>query len=245
MKHFLTYVKHSYEVILETESRTKINLDQENKRIYGDKHHFFIGTLLNHRDDIASLNKLRNYLKKNPNFNQLKWPRFYTSYIYLGYIDSDVAKEMMTKIFHPLCLAVTEKYNKLNCNYKELKYRSKPPRDRGQKIISIEYEDKGDILNKKIIPYLHNEGLKKIYDVERKVKEKPHIDLLYLKCNDDVYRQSSSMVSSVKLPKDFDIDHLCLIKGTPIEKRFGTQSKYDRLNIECMNEYYYPFRGTS
>ena len=29
MKHFLTYVKHSYEVIIETESRTNINLEHE------------------------------------------------------------------------------------------------------------------------------------------------------------------------------------------------------------------------
>ena len=29
MKHFLTYVKHSYEVIIETESRTNVNLEHE------------------------------------------------------------------------------------------------------------------------------------------------------------------------------------------------------------------------
>lgn len=29
MKHFLTYVKHSYEVIIEAESRTKVNLEHE------------------------------------------------------------------------------------------------------------------------------------------------------------------------------------------------------------------------
>lgn len=29
MKHFLTYVKHSYEIILEAEARTSINLEEE------------------------------------------------------------------------------------------------------------------------------------------------------------------------------------------------------------------------
>jgi hypothetical protein len=210
---------------------------------FSDKHHYFIGSIIN-RNDVKPLLDIQRNIKNNE-FNNMRWSvPLHTRYIYLGYIDSSVAAEMMNKIFHPLCLAIAEKFNKLHCDYENIKYRSKQPKDSGVKIISAEYKDKQNILNNIIIPYLKKEGLKKIYDVESKV-EKPHIDLLYLNCADIIYRQIGLETSKkIKLPsKGFDIDHICLIKGTPYIKKFGIPSKYDRLNIETVKEFYYPLHG--
>jgi hypothetical protein len=222
------------------------NLPFETKVIgnFSDKHHYFIGSII-HRNDIRTLQNIQRLLR-NPLFQNLRWSLpFHTRYIYLGYIDSTVATEMMNKIFHPLCLAIAEKFGKLHCEYEKIKYRSKPPRDRGVKIVSAQYKDVGNVLNQIIIPYLKKEGLRKIYDVESKM-EKPHIDLLYLNCDDASYRQVAESAPRVKFPvSGFEIDHLCLIQGTPYMRKFGIPSKYDRLNIETVKEFYYPLRGGS
>ncbi len=216
---------------------------------YSDKHHYFIGSII-HRNDVRQLVSIQKLLK-NPLFQNLRWSvPFHTRYIYLGYIDSSVATEMMNRIFHPLCLAIAEKYSKFTCKYEKIKYRSKPPKDRGVKIISAQYKDEGNLIYKVIIPYLKKEGLKKVYDVEMKM-EKPHIDLLYGNCDDATYRQIaassptfnfSNNPNNPKRIKSFEIDHLCLIKGTSYVRKFGIPSKYDRLNIETVKEFYYPLR---
>ena len=209
---------------------------------YSDKHHYFIGSVIS-RENIKPLQNIQKILK-NQMFQNVRWNLpFHARYIYLGYIDSAVVNEMMNKIFHPLCLAISEKYKKLNCKYEKVLYRSKPPRDRGNKIISLQFKDEKDKINNVLIPYLKKEGLKKIYDVESKI-EKPHIDLLYLNCEDAVYKQIAASSPKVRFPSQgFEIDHLCLIKGTPYAKKFGIPSKYDRLNIEVVRDYYYPLRG--
>ena len=209
---------------------------------YSDKHHYFIGSVIN-RENIKPLQNIQRILK-NQMFQNIRWNiPFHARYIYLGYLDSSVAHEIMNKIFHPLCLAISEKYKKMNCKYEKVLYRSKPPRDRGNKIISVQFKDEKDKINKVLIPYLKKEGLKKIYDVESKM-EKPHIDLLYLNCEDAVYKQIAASSPKVRFPPyGFEVDHLCLIKGTPYTKKFGIPSKYDRLNIEVVRDYYYPLRG--
>ncbi len=209
---------------------------------YSDKHHYFIGSIIN-RNQTKSLQNIQRIIK-NQMFQNVRWNLpFHTRYIYLGYLDSAVAHEIMNKIFNPLCLAISEKYKKFNCKYEKILYRSKPPRDRGNKIISVQFKDESDKINKVLIPYLKKEGLKKIYDVESKM-EKPHIDLLYLNCQDEIYKQIASSSPKIRFPPyGFEIDHLCLIKGTPYTKKFGIPSKYDRLNIEVVRDYYYPLRG--
>ncbi len=209
---------------------------------YSDKHHYFIGSVIS-RENIKPLQNIQKILK-NQMFQNVRWNLpFHARYIYLGYLDSSVAHEIMNKIFNPLCLAISEKYKKFHCKYEKVLYRSKPPRDRGNKIISLQFKDESDKINKVIIPYLKKEGLKKIYDVESKM-EKPHIDLLYLNCEDIIYKQIASVVPKIRFPpQGFEIDHLCLIKGTPYAKKFGIPSKYDRLNIEVVRDYYYPLRG--
>ncbi len=209
---------------------------------YSDKHHYFIGSVIS-RENIKPLQNIQKILK-NQMFQNVRWNLpFHARYIYLGYLDSSVAHEIMNKIFNPLCLAISEKYKKFHCKYEKVLYRSKPPRDRGNKIISLQFKDESDKINKVIIPYLKKEGLKKIYDVESKM-EKPHIDLLYLNCEDIIYKQIASVVPKIRFPPNgFEIDHLCLIKGTPYAKKFGIPSKYDRLNIEVVRDYYYPLRG--
>ena len=210
---------------------------------YSDKHHYFIGSVIS-RENIKPLQNIQKILK-NQMFQNVRWNiPFHARYIYLGYLDSTVAHEIMNKIFNPLCLAISEKYKKFICKYEKILYRSKPPRDRGNKIISVQFKDESDKINKVLIPYLKKEGLKKIYDVESKV-EKPHIDLLYLNCEDVVYKQIAASSPKVRFPSyGFEVDHLCLIKGTPYAKKFGIPSKYDRLNIEVVRDYYYPLRGT-
>ncbi len=212
------------------------------KENYSDKHHYFIGSVMS-RENIKPLQNIQKILK-NQMFQNVRWNLpFHARYIYLGYLDSAVVNEIMNKIFNPLCLAISEKYKKFNCKYEKVLYRNKPPRDRGNKIISLQFKDENDKINKVIIPYLKKEGLKKIYDVESKM-EKPHIDLLYLNCEDAVYKQIASSSPKIRFPPyGFEIDHLCLIKGTPYAKKFGIPSKYDRLNIEVVRDYYYPLRG--
>jgi hypothetical protein len=220
---------------------------------YSDKHHYFIGSIIQ-RNDIKELQNIQRLLK-NPLFKNPRWSLpFHTRYVYLGYVDSSVAVEMMNRIFHPLCLAIAEKYGKLHCTYEKIKYRSKyskaskslnanNQKDSGIKIISAEYKDDGNILNNIIIPYLKKEGLKKVYSVESK-PEKPHIDLLYGNCNMATYHQIRKSAPTIRFsPKGFEINHLCLIKGTSYDHK--SRSKYDRLNIETVREFYYPLHGTT
>ncbi len=230
--------------ILQEPLALPVNAGQSIRGNFTDKHHYFIGSII-HRNDIRTLQNIQRLLK-NPLFQNVRWSLpFHTRYIYLGYIDSSVAAEMMNKIFHPLCLAISEKYKKFHCQYEKIKYRNKPPRDRGVKIISAQYKDDGNVINNVLIPYLKKEGLRRIYDVESKV-EKPHIDLLYLNCDDASYRQAAEMMPRVKFPASgFEIDHICLIQGTPYMRKFGIPSKYDRLNIDTVKEFYYPLRGSS
>lgn len=214
----------------------------ENTTIYGDKHHFYIGTMI-HRDYTNELAKIQKQVK-SPEFQNPRWNIFHLRHIYLGYLDTRVAKEMMKKIFLPLCLAIGQSIGPIECDYTKLLYRSKPPKNTGPKIISLGFKDKDSVLQKKIIPYLKKEGLRKIYNVDSK-PETPAVDLLYLNSPDDIYRQMAEMMrKSIRIPtRGFEINHLCLIKETPYARRGGIPSRYDRMNVESVKGYYYPLKG--
>ena len=215
---------------------------EENTTIYGDKHHFYIGTMI-HREYTGDLARIQKEVK-SPEFQNPRWNIFHLRHIYLGYLDTRVAKEMMKKIFLPLCLALGQTIGPIQCDYTKLMYRSKPPRNTGPKIISLGFKDKMSLLEKKIIPYLKREGLRKIYNVETK-PERPAVDLLYLNAPDDVYRQVAAMMGKrIRIPtRGFEMNHLCLIKETPYARRGGIPSRYDRMNVESVKGYYYPLKG--
>jgi hypothetical protein len=216
--------------------------ENQNKTIYGDKHHFYIGSMI-HRDYTGELAKIQKEVK-SPEFQNPRWNIFHLRHIYLGYLDTRVAKEMMKKIFLPLCLAIGQSIGPIQCDYTKLMYRSKPPKNTGPKIISLGFKDKGAVLEKKIIPFLKKEGLRKIYNVESK-QESPSVDLLYLNSPDDIYRQIAEMMRKrIRIPtRGFEINHLCLIKETPYARRGGIPSRYDRMNVESVKGYYYPLKG--
>ena len=217
-------------------------MTNENTTIYGDKHHFYIGSMI-HRDYTGDLARIQKEVKSSE-FQNPRWNIFHLRHIYLGYLDTRVAKEMMKKIFLPLCLAIGQTVGPIECDYTKLMYRSKPPKNTGPKIISLGFKDKMSLLEKKIIPYLKREGLRKIYNVETK-PERPAVDLLYLNAPDDIYRQVAAMMSKrIRIPtRGFEINHLCLLKETPYSRRGGIPSRYDRMNVESVKGYYYPLKG--
>ena len=207
-----------------------------------EKFHFFIGSILN-KDDVTPLIQVRKQLEGNPQLKNKRWNMYHTRYIYLGYIDKRVAKMMMEKIFHPLCQALANRYAPFTCNYDKLVFRGK---QRKNKIISLQYHDEQNKIHKVLIPYLREAGLKMLYSIEPSQVEPPHIDLIYYNLDEGVRTSNVYNRISREVPSGtFRIDNLCLIKGDPFRGGgSGVPSKYDRLQIECVEGFQYNLHGS-
>jgi len=199
-----------------------------------DKFHFFIGNIF---DDIDQIKLLINLRKKLRNKYKLKYPhwnnKFYTNLIYLGYFDMYTANLYMDSIIKPLLEALSEKIPVLDCNYTGFKVDY----DKTFYKISLKINDTNNVLESIVVPYLHNNGILPVFD-KKKIIYKPSIDLLY-------YKHSSKLMDkkdiNIQLPTSgFKINHLSLIKGTPVKYRPGTPSIHDQMHIEEIARYNVP-----
>jgi hypothetical protein len=197
-----------------------------------EKNHFFIGNIFN---DINQIRLLRNIQKKIKNKYSLKGyhynNRFYANLIYIGYFDNETAKLYMNNIINSLLTAISNNINLLECNYSNFKITY----DKSYYKISLNFDDKNNILKKIIIPYLFNEAISPIYP-QRKNVYYPIIDLIYYKNSDKLISTKNKI--NIQIPNDtFTIDHISLIKGTSIRVRSGLPSLHDQMNLEEVNRF--------
>ena len=196
-----------------------------------DKYHFFIGNIFNSTEDIKSLIYLRKKLRQKYKLSDSHWNNnFYTNILYLGYFDTETIELYMDDIIKPLLVALSNKINKLNCKYTGFKIDY----DNVFHKISLKFNDENNLLENDIVPYLHNNGVLPIFN-KKKTIYKPSIDLLYYKSSSIVHDKKNI---HVQVPQNnFIIDHLSLIKGTPIKYRPGTPSLHDQMHIEEIFRY--------
>jgi len=203
-----------------------------------DKHHFFIGNIFNNYSQIRILKKIQKKLKKkyylkNYHINN----KFFGNLIYLGYLEEKIANIYMENIFNHLLTCVSNKFNKLLCNYTEYKIDF----DKSYYKISLKFTDENNYLNKIIIPYLYEKGIAPIYDKKKYIYQ-PTIDLIYYK-NSNILKDKSSKIN-IQVPiENFEINSLSLIKGTSVHVRSGTPSLHDQMIFEEVNKYNYPLNG--
>jgi len=204
-----------------------------------DKHHFYIGNIFS---DEAQLNVLKNiqrklikkYKLKNYHYNN----KYSSNLIYLGYLDEHVAYKYMESIISNLLKAISEKFNYLECIYTGYKLEY----DKSFYKISLKFNDVNNYLEKIIVPYLHNNAIIPVYE-KRKNIMKPSIDLIYYKDSSKIDGKNDDI--NILLPEDkFIIDHISLIKGSPIRVRSGTPSIHNQMTLEEVYKYSFPLNGT-
>jgi hypothetical protein len=72
---------------------------------------------------------------------------------------------------------------------------------------------------------------------------KPSIDLIYYKESSKIDGKNDDI--NILLPEDkFIIDHISLIKGSPIRVRSGTPSIHNQMTLEEVYKYSFPLNGT-
>ena len=206
------------------------------------RQHYFIGAVFNNQQQIQNLVRtkktIKNKLKFKYQVNQHGYHsnyKFSTNLIYLGYLEEDVATSYMENIFNKLLTQLTNNITELECEYTHFTVSS----DNTYYKVSLEFKDVEDKLNKVILPYLYQEGVKPIYP--NRIMQKPKIELLYVNKSGISYFEKRNFF--MKPPDNkFNLDYLTLIKGTPVVARAGTPSLHDQMNLEEIEKYKYYFK---
>jgi hypothetical protein len=206
------------------------------------RQHYFIGAIFNNQQQIQDLVRvkktIKNKLKFKYHINQHGYHsnyKFSTNLIYLGYLEEDVATSYMENIFNKLLIQLTKNIEELECQYTHFTVSE----DNTYYKISLEFTDIEDKLNKVILPYLYQEGVKPIYP--NRVIQKPKIELLYVNKAGISYFEKRNFF--IKPPTNkFNLDYFTLIKGNPVVARSGTPSVHDQMNLEEIEKYRYYFK---
>jgi len=212
----------------------KSNLEQNKERS-----HYFIGNVLNDKNLIIKLKNLNQQLRikyklQESHVNNL----ITTNLIYLGYFDIETAQVYMNDIFQYLLKSITSKFAPLECNITNFNI----DRDSSFFKIMLQYKDTNNYLEKIIIPYLHQNGIVPVLGNKR-YNRRGSIDCVFFKDSNIIKSKKFRIMTD--FPKEtFEINNLCLIKGTPTKIRSGTPSIHDQLSYEVIKEYVYDFDGT-
>lgn len=200
-----------------------------------DKFHFFIGNIFNNEEQIQLLKNIQKKIRKKYGLKEPHWNnKFFTNLIYIGYFNNKTASLYMENIISPLLNAISSNFDVLECNYTNFKIDY----DKTFYKISLKFNDINNYLENIIIPYLHENAILPIYD--KKYILKPSIDLIYYK---DSYKLLNKDHLNIEIPKDkFYIDHISLIKGTPVKYRVGTPSLHDQMILEEVSKYTFPLK---
>ena len=176
------------------------------------KNHYFLGVIIDHPDTIRRLRTLQRVLSQ-PKFNlpenKIDFESMSSSFIYLGYLTEVVANKFI-EYLNPLLLAVSHKFSTLDCKYTQIGTNFQ----NDQSTIDIYF--KCDILERVIIPYLLDYGIKPVLDTH--CNRETSIPLVYLFGTDI---DKSAMIEDLKqvyLPKvdTFTINAIQIYKGEPI-----------------------------
>ena len=209
------------------------------------RQHYFIGAVFNNREQIQDLVRVKKTIKgKLKSKYQLDQHGYHSNYkfstnlVYLGYLEENIAEKYMENIFDKLLKELTQNIQELECQYTDFTISN----DNSFYRISLDYKDTEDKLNKVILPYLNQVGIKPIYP-NRNI-EKPKIELLYVNKKKISYFEKRNFYT--KPPSNsFKLDYLTLIKGIPTVSRSGAQSVHDQMNLEEVEKYKYYFLKSS
>lgn len=204
-----------------------------------EKHHFFIGNIIQDEHITRSLRNISRKLKEKYFLKESHWNTvFFSNMIYLGYFTTEIANIYMNNIITHLLKAISEKFSELNCEFTNYKIDF----DKSFYKISLKFTDDDNYLEKIIIPYLHNNGIMPIYP-KRKDIQKPSIDILYYKRSHILKEKKDVEKININIPTEkFKIDHISLIRGTAIRSRVGTPSLHDQMNLVEVNRFNFPLK---
>ena len=201
-----------------------------------EKHHFFIGFVLNNISIVQKIKNIQKILKKNYGLVDYHWnSKLFVQFLYIGYMSEFVAKYYMTHIITPLLQNMKEYLSPMDCSFKDFKLTY----DHMYYKLSFEISDSLSVFHDKIIPFLNKNILWPIYG-EKTFKEYPSLDILFYKKRKDEYVDKKITIS---IPETtFSLDYISLIKGTPVKTRSGTPSVHDQMHIEEMHDYIFPIK---
>ena len=214
--------------------KNKSNLEQ-NK----EKSHYFISNVLNNKNLIVKIKNLNQKLRTKYKLQESHYNNLITTnLIYLGYFDIETAQIYMNDIFQHLLKTVSEKFAPLDCNITNFKL----DRDSSFFKISLQYKDKNNYLEKIIIPYLYENGIIPVLGNKR-YNRRGTIDCIFFKHSDIINHKKYRIKDEIP-NETFEINNLCLLKGTPVKVRSGTPSIHDQMSYEVVKEYKYDFNGS-
>ena len=210
------------------------------------KNHYFISAVIDNESMIEKIKLVRKKLINKYSVKELHYPNLIsTNLIYLGYFDVSVADLYMNKIISYLCKSVINKFGSMECNLTNFKMTY----DKKYYRIMLQLEDSKSYLKKYIIPYLHKNGVEKIYG-SKKFESKASIDVIYFKESKKIESQKQKFGRKFKIMLDyptdkFIINKLSLIKGSPLVSRSGTPSTHDQMDFEVVKDYQFDFSGNN
>lgn len=213
--------------------------NESNSEQNKEKSHYFISNVLNNKNLIVKIKNLNQKLRTKYKLQESHYNNLITTnLIYLGYFDIETAQIYMNDIFQHLLKTVSEKFAPLDCNITNFKL----DRDSSFFKISLQYKDKNNYLEKIIIPYLYENGIIPVLGKKR-YNRRGTIDCIFFKRSDIINRKKYRIKDEI--PKEgFEINNLCLLKGTPVKIRSGTPSIHDQMSYEIIKEYKYDFNGS-
>ena len=201
------------------------------------KYHFYIGNIFTDNYQKNLLKNIQKKLKKKYNLKDYHINHnLFANLIYLGYFDNDTASKYMNNLVSKLLTAISNKFNILKCKYTGYKIIF----DKSYYKISLNYTDSNNFLDKIILPYLFENGIKPIYERKRNLF-KPSIDLIYYKKSYILQEKKGEILIQVP-SQEFMIDHFSLIRGTPTKSRIGTPSTHDQMYFEEVYKYNFPLK---
>jgi len=153
--------------------------------------------------------------------------QFHTRFVYLGYLTDDSLEEFMQYI-NPAMMALAKTFAPIRCPFGDFSVKRKS----NYKKISVLYSS--SIVSYVIVPYLRN-YVNDILGYPKTGEYMPHVNLCTVKGPVDE-------LPSTLVPEYFDIRSIDILKGVPVEKRSGTPSKHDTMNIYKYRSI--PFVGT-
>ena len=194
----------------------------------GFKNHYYIGTIINDEKTINQLKILQNVLKnkKIGIENSFQYKYFYSGFIYLGYIDNNIAIKIANYL-SPLFIAITEEIGQIECEYTGFEYYHK----HNIHAINILYDSKKlcDI----IIPYLIKFGINNFIEmpIVSNIPPKLFIPLISINKNNNTDMLDKN-IKQLYLPrnKNFFIKTIDVISGIPILNNATIISSYPLKN---------------
>ena len=221
-----------------------------NDNVQHHSHHYLIGMKLN-KDFASELKGIQQdiFVKNNYLDETDKLKNMYIPFIYLGYFNESIEKELKQKLM-PLFFAVAEKFNPIKCYLKNYILGGQ---SKNFKYLALHFDNKDDCLENIIIPYI-KDYLNKNLDMKLIFEDKPIIPLFRLRGKDlkqflekNQYVTDNKIVSFPSLPfpsklkynkeqqaKFFMIDSIEILSATPTKIKKGHKSFNEQLRIESI-----------